>query len=306
MKPRPACSTQVNSGSVAGNGWEWRLLTRTLVTLCCVGASACQSVPNVVRVATTTSVESSGLLAAVLPAFERQAGVRVEVLAVGSGRALNLLTRGEVTVGLTHDPAAEASALAAGTITHYRKIMFNDFVIVGPPDDPADVAQASDAGDAFARIAAGGVRFVSRADASGTFSREQELWALAGRRPPRHLLLETGQGMGGALRVTGEMGAYTLSDRATFEQFRSGLRLASLYEGGSELLNTYAIFVRAESAGPERAAATALTDWFADAEGRDLVAAFVANGRTVFNVWPAGTPRSRPADLPPAALANAR
>jgi tungstate transport system substrate-binding protein len=257
-------------------------------------------------VATTTSVENSGLLAAILPAYERQARVRVEVLAVGSGQALNLLKRGEVTVGLTHDPAAEASALAAGTVTHYQKIMFNDFIVVGPPHDPAGVARASDAGDAFARIATHGVPFVSRADASGTFAREQELWALAKQRPLRDHLLETGQGMGGTLRVAGEMGAYTLSDRATFEQFQSGLRLTSLYEGGSELLNTYAIFVRTDSTRAERVAATALADWFADGEGRDLVTSFVANGRTVFNVWPAGTPRSRPGDLPPVELANAR
>lgn len=289
---------------VTGIGGTRRLFARALVVLCC-GASACQSAPNVVRVATTTSVENSGLLAAILPAYERQARVRVEVLAVGSGQALNLLKRGEVTVGLTHDPAAEASALAAGTVTHYQKIMFNDFIIVGPPHDPAGVARASDAGDAFARIATHGVQFVSRADASGTFSREQELWALAKQRPLQDHLLETGQGMGGTLRVAGEMGAYTLSDRATFERFQSGLRLASLYEGGSELLNTYAIFVRTDSTRAERVAATALADWFADGEGRDLVASFVANGRTVFNVWPAGTPRSRPGDLP-VELANAR
>ena len=95
---------------MTGIGGKRRLSARALVILCCVGASACQSAPNVVRMATTTSVENSGLLAAILPAYERQARVRVEVLAVGSGQALNLLKRGEVTVGLTHDPAAEASA----------------------------------------------------------------------------------------------------------------------------------------------------------------------------------------------------
>ena len=103
--------------------------------------------------ATTTSVENSGLLARILPAFSQDTRVSVEVLAVGSGQALNLLKRGEAAVGLTHDPAAEAAALSAGVITGYRKIMFNDFVIVGPPADPAGIARASDAVDAFARIA---------------------------------------------------------------------------------------------------------------------------------------------------------
>jgi tungstate transport system substrate-binding protein len=271
-----------------------------------VAAIGCKANPEVLRLATTTSVESSGLLAEVLPAFERQSHIKVDVLAVGSGRALNLLRRGEVAVGLTHDPRAEAQALASGIITDYRKIMFNDFIIVGPSEDSAGVAAASGVADAFARIAAAGALFVSRGDASGTYSREQELWALVERRPSGDRLLETGQGMGGTLRVANEMNAYTLTDRATFEQFRSGLRLVLLYEGGPELLNTYAVFLRAGLAGRERAAATDLASWLSDGDGRRLVAGFMAHGRTVFNVWPMGTSRSRPADLPPRELANAR
>ena len=104
--------------------------------------------------------------------------------------------------------------------------------------------------------------------------------------------------MAATLRVASERGAYTLTDRATFEQFRSGLRLMSLSEGGPELLNTHAIFLRAGLTGTEREAGTALADWFAEGEGRQLVAGFLANGRAVFKVWPAGTPRDRPADLP--------
>ena len=119
---------------------------------------AAASNPAVVRLATTTSVENSGLLAEVLPAFERQSQIKVDVLAVGSGQALNLLKRGEVAVGLTHDPRAEAEALASGIITGYRKIMFNDFIVVGPSEDPAGVARASGVADAFARIAATAVR----------------------------------------------------------------------------------------------------------------------------------------------------
>jgi tungstate transport system substrate-binding protein len=280
-------------------------VTRTALLLA-LAASACRSTPEVVRVATTTSVENSGLLAAVLPALEQQSHIRVEVLAVGSGQALNLLRRGEATVGLTHDPDAEATALAAGTITDYQKIMFNDFVIVGPPNDPAGVAKASDAAGAFARIANKDGLFVSRGDASGTYSREQALWASAKCRPAQNRLLETGQAMGGTLRVASERNAYTLSDRATFEQFRSGLRLASLYEGGPELLNTYAIFVRSGLTGTEQAAAATLTRWFAEGEGRRLVSGFVARGQTVFKVWPPGMSRSRPSDLPPREFANGR
>jgi tungstate transport system substrate-binding protein len=284
----------------------FRDLARPIAIVFLAMAAGCRSQPDAIRMATTTSVENSGLLAEVLPVFSRQTHVTVEVLAVGSGQALNLLKRGEVAVGLTHDPAAEATALASGVITGYRKIMFNDFIIAGPSGDPADIASASDAVDAFARIAASEAMFVSRGDASGTYAREQELWALAKHRPAPNRLLEVGLGMGGTLRVANEKSAYTLSDRATFEQFRSALRLTSLFEGGSVLLNTYAVFVRPGLAGAERATASTLTQWLADGEGRQLVAGFVANGRTVFHPWPPGTPRESPGDLPPLAAAHVR
>jgi tungstate transport system substrate-binding protein len=271
---------------------------------CLVTSVACQRKTPRVRMATTTSVENSGLLAAILPVFERESHLTVEVLAVGSGQAMNLMRRGEVAVGLTHDPAAEAAALSGGFVTGYRKLMFNDFVIVGPADDPADVGHASNAADAFARIAASDSPFASRGDASGTYVREQELWMQAKKRPAASRLLDTGQGMGGTLRVASERKAYTLADRATFEQFRKSLRLSSLYEGGTELLNTYAIFVRANLRNEERANADALTRWFTDGGGRRQIADFTANGRHVFDVWAAGTPRDNPADRPPAELAH--
>ena len=282
-------------------------MKRAVLALMCLAAAAgCRSKQDVLRMATTTSVENSGLLARILPAFSQDTRVSVEVLAVGSGQALNLLKRGEVAVGLTHDPAAEAAALSAGVITGYRKIMFNDFVIVGPPADPAGIARASDAVDAFARIADHDAVFVSRGDASGTYSREQELWALAKSRPVSPRLVEVGQGMGGTLRVANEMSAYTLSDRATFERFRSALRLTVLYEGGPPLLNTYAVFLRPGLTGRELANASALADWLADGAGRQQIAGFVANGQRVFQVWPLGTPRGSPVDLPSPAVTHVR
>jgi tungstate transport system substrate-binding protein len=148
--------------------------------------------------------------------------------------------------------------------------------------------------------------FVSRGDGSGTYSREQELWALAKRRPVPHRLIDVGQGMGGTLRIASEKGAYTLSDRATFERFRLSLRLMSLYEGGPALLNTYAVFVRPGLTGSARADASALTEWLADGAGRQLIAGFVANRQTVFQVWPLGTPRGSPADLPAPSVAHVR
>ncbi len=278
-----------------------RLCSVAALMLCLAGACGCDSRPSI-RLATTTSVENSGLLAAVLPAFEREHHVRIDALPIGSGRALRLLRRGDAAAALTHDPRAEAAALEAGVITGYRKIMFNSFLIVGPPEDLAGVGQASGTVDALHRIVDSRVPFVSRGDASGTYAREQELWALAGRRPSRANLLETGQGMAATLRVASEHRAYTLTDGATFEQLRSRLALASACAGGPELVNTYAIFERAGLAGAERTLVTALADWLAEGGGRRLVAGFLINRRTVFRVWPADSPRDQPGYRPSCSL----
>jgi tungstate transport system substrate-binding protein len=277
-----------------------------VVLVCLAVAAGCRPRPDVVRMATTTSVENSGLLGEILPEFTKQRHITVEVLAVGSGQAMNLVRRGEAAVGLTHDPGAEAAALSGDAITGYRKIMFNDFILVGPTADPAAIARATTAIDAFKRIAESEATFVSRGDASGTHAREQELWAQAKRRPEGERLLDVGQGMGGTLRVASERSAYTLTDRATFEQFRSGLRLAPLFQGGPELVNTYAVFTRPGLTGPALATATALADWLADGEGRQRIESFVANGQKVFHIWPAGSPRGAPSDLPAGELARAR
>jgi tungstate transport system substrate-binding protein len=281
--------------------------SRACVVLVCLAlAAGCRPKPEVIRMATTTSVENSGLLAEILPEFTRQRHITVEVLAVGSGQALTLLRRGDAAVGLTHDPTAEAVALADGVVTGYRKIMFNDFVIVGPPGDPAAVAHATNAVDVFRKIAESTSMFVSRGDGSGTYAREQELWTQAKKRPSADRLLDVGQGMGGTLRIANERGAYTLSDRATFERFRSALRLKPLFEGGPELINTYAVFIRPGLTGPALSAATALTDWLADGDGRQRVERFVANGQKVFHVWPAGSARDAPSDLPPGEFVHVR
>jgi tungstate transport system substrate-binding protein len=277
-----------------------------LVVVFLLTSWSCRERPDVVRIATTTSVENSGLLAAILPAFERQHRIRVEVLAVGSGQALNLVRRGDAALGLTHDPAAESAALAAGAISGYRKFMFNDFVIVGPPSDPAGVSAAADVVDALGRVVEAAAPFVSRDDGSGTSSRDKELWGRVERLPPPGRSIRTGQGMGAALRVASERGAYTLADRATFEQFRSGLQLKLLYEGGRDLLNTYAIFFGPAGAAASPNTARVFADWLAEGEGRALVARYQVNGQIVFTVWPAGVPRNKPGDLPDPAVADAR
>ena len=160
-----------------------------VVAALCLGTYGCESATKI-RIATTTSVENSGLLTSILPAFESDYNVEVQVLPVGSGRAFNLLRRGDVGAGLTHAPKVEAAALEAGVITNYRKIMFNDFIVVGPLDDPAAVKDASNIIDVLKRIVDKQVFFVSRGDSSGTYLREQELWALAELRPADGRLVE--------------------------------------------------------------------------------------------------------------------
>jgi tungstate transport system substrate-binding protein len=247
--------------------------------------------------ATTTSVGNSGLLDALLPAYQRQHGVAVQAHLVGSGRALAMLAAGNADVVISHAPEAEAAALRAHSGWSYQKIMFNDFVIVGPAADVAGVRGAANAPEAMRRIAASGARFISRGDGSGTHEREQRLWNEAGARPARERLVAAGAGMGSTLRVASEAGAYTLTDRATHAQHAGALRLVILFEGGPELINTYAVVV--DTASPRARDAAAFAEWLASGHGRDVIGAYrVAGTAPAFNPWPLDRPAKRPEDLP--------
>ena len=247
---------------------------------------------------TTTSVENSGLLAEILSSFEKATGIDVQVGAVGSGRALANFENGDADVALTHDPDAEQAIVSRGVTARYRKIMFNDFVIAGPPDDPAQVAGSTDALSAVRAIASSMAPFASRGDASGTHAREQRLWKLAGTRPEGKALIETGSGMAATLRVASERGAYVLTDRATLLQLQSTLRLAILDEDDTQYLNTYAVMTRAGLAASRRENADRLFDWFVGSEARALIAGYRLKGQAAFSVWPAGAPADRPDALP--------
>jgi tungstate transport system substrate-binding protein len=253
--------------------------------------------PQYLTLATTTSVGNSGLLDVLLPAFQKQHDVTVRPHLVGSGRALVMLGNGTADVVISHAPDAEAAALAAHPGWTYRKFMYNDFVIVGPTADPADVSSARSVEDAARRMAAGTARFLSRGDQSGTHEREQQLWRLAGVSPGPDRLVIAGAGMGTTLRVASETGAYTLTDRATFAQLAGALRLRIVFEGGPHLTNTYAIIV---GNGERRAAATAFGIWLTEGPGRDLIARYRAQGTEVpaFHVWPRNRPYSSTTDVP--------
>jgi tungstate transport system substrate-binding protein len=191
--------------------------------------------------ATTTSTQDSGLLDALLPEFEKETGIRVKVVAVGTGQALVLGQRGDADVLLVHARAAEEAFVAQGYGVDRRDVMYNDFVLVGPAADPAGVRGTRTAAAALTQIAGRQATFVSRGDESGTHKKEQELWRAAALQPAGDWYLRAGAGMGEALRIASERGAYTLADRATFLAQRKGLQLTLLLEGDRALFNPYGV-----------------------------------------------------------------
>lgn len=206
---------------------------------------ACNTSPQILIVATTTSTADSGLLDDILPPFEDEAKATVRVLAVGTGQAIALGERGDADILLIHDRDREDRFVAEGWGTLRRDVMYNDFVVIGPVHDPAGVSNAASAAQAFARIAQAGVNneavFVSRADQSGTHSKELLVWQRAGIDPTGGWYKTTGQGMGDTLTVANEFQAYTFSDRATYLARQDRLDLKILLEGDSSLLNPYAV-----------------------------------------------------------------
>jgi tungstate transport system substrate-binding protein len=263
---------------------------RVALVAALVAASGCDRAPAPVTLATTTSVANSGLLDAVLPHY----GGKVQPVLVGSGRAIDMLASGQADVIISHAPEREAAALQQHPRWSYRKILYNDFVIVGPRDDPAGVTGSSSASDAMSRIARSSSVFLSRGDESGTHERERRLWRAAQARPPDSRLVVAGAGMGQTLRVASSTGAYTLTDRGTLETMAASLDLVVVFEGDHGLLNTYAVIV-----DKERTAGVAFAEWIAGAAGRRAIEGALSSGRVRgFSVWPAGSTVHDPLALP--------
>ena len=192
--------------------------------------------------ATTTSTQDSGLLDELVPRFEEQSGCSVKTVAVGSGEALELAEKGNADVLLVHSPEAEEEFMDGGHGVSRKAVMHNDFVVVGPGDDAAKIKGAGSAADAFTRIAKAQAPFASRADESGTNTKELAIWEAAGIEPKGSWYVETGQGMGETLTIAGQKRAYTLSDRGTWLA-TDNLDLELLVEGGDDLLNPYHVIV---------------------------------------------------------------
>ena len=235
--------------------------------------------------ATTTSTYDSGLLDYIIPVFEEKYGVSVDVIAVGTGQALAMGEAGDADVLLVHARAREDAFVEAGDGTSRYDVMYNDFVIVGPADDPAGIRGMESAADAFATIAASESTFVSRGDDSGTHTKEKAIWEAAGITPEGDWYLSAGQGMGAVLTMSAESQAYTLSDRATYlSALADGLDLEVMVEGDPILFNPYGVIpVNPEThPGVNIELANQFVEWLTSVETQELIGSFTVNGQELF------------------------
>lgn len=240
------------------------------------------------RLATTTSTEHSGLLDVLLPPFEKAKGVKVDVVAVGTGQAIKLGEAGDADVVLVHARTLEDRFVAEGHGVNRRDVMYNDFVVLGPKGDPAGVAGMTDAAAALEKIAAAKATFVSRGDKSGTHVKEQELWQSAGVVPSGGWYLESGRGMGEVITMAGQRQGYALSDRGTWLAHKDKADLRILVEGDERLFNPYGVI----AVNPQKHRhvkydlAMALIEFMTSDEGRKIIADFTVGGEQLFFVYP--------------------
>ena len=254
-----------------------------------LAAAPAWSADNAIVLASTTSVEASGLLADILPQFTAKTGITVNVVAQGTGKALDTARRGDADVLLVHDPEAEQQFMDEGHGSVRRQIAWNDFIIVGPSADPAHVRGGNDSVSALKAIAAAQAPFVSRGDKSGTNAAELRLWKSAGQSPDllakEKWYRDVGGGMGQALNAASAMNAYTLSDRGTWLSFNNKGSLVIAIEGDARLLNRYDVIELnpKKHASSKLGAARVFADWLVSPVGQQAIGAYQANGEKLFN-----------------------
>jgi tungstate transport system substrate-binding protein len=243
---------------------------------------------SAVILATTTSTQDTGLLDVLIPAFERSTGYTVKTIAVGTGAALAMGEKGDADVLLVHAPKAEEAYMADGRGLSRQVVMHNRFIVVGPATDPAHVHGATSAVDAFARIAASGAAFVSRADDSGTNKKELELWQTAGATPQGAAYIKSGSGMADTLHIASQKAAYTLTDDGTYLSQRGTLDLVPALEDANDLRNVYHVIVVKPIPGrpSNLAGGEAFAQYVVSAAGQRLIAAYGKErfGRPLFSV----------------------
>lgn len=236
--------------------------------------------------ASTTSTQNSGLFDHILPVFKEKTGIEVQVVAVGTGAALEIGKRGDADVVLVHAKELELRAVAEGHFTHRRDVMYNDFVIIGPVDDPLNLRGEMTVAEAFARIARASHPFVSRGDESGTHKKEKALWEKAGIDPRgRPWYMEVGQGMAKTQRVANEKRAYTLTDRGTWISRKEGLDMAVAFEGDPALFNQYGAMAvnPARHKHVKHKEALAFIEWLVSDEGQSAIGSYRVKGEVLFH-----------------------
>jgi len=252
-----------------------------------VGVALAAALAGFITVASTTSTEQSGLFKHLLPIFEQKTGIRVRVVAVGTGQALDIGRRGDADVVLVHAKPLEEKFMAEGQGVKRYDVMYNDFVLIGPKSDPAHVQGTKDVAVAFRKIKEAQAPFVSRGDRSGTHFAELAIWRLAGidiGREKGPWYRDTGQGMGPALNTAAAMNAYMLSDRGTWLSFKNRGDLVIAVEGDRRLYNQYGVMLVNPAKHPNVKAklGQAFIDWLISPEGQNAIASYRINGEQLF------------------------
>lgn len=238
----------------------------------------------VIKMSTTTSTENTGLLKYLLPEFSKEENIDIQVIAAGSGKALQLAANGDVDLVFSHAPDDEAALVSKGIGVDYWKVMYNDFVIAGPSGDFAGIGMVDGVVAAFQKIASSQAVFISRGDESGTHKKEKEIWAAASIVPSGKWYMSAGQGMEACLIIANEKPAYILTDRGTFLSIAQKINLTVVSEGDSLMKNQYGIM----AVNPEKyklvkyKEAKAFIDWIISEKGQELIASYTVNGMQLF------------------------
>ncbi len=257
------------------------------LVICAALAFSTQALADTIIVQSTTSTKNSGLYDYLLPILKKDTGVQVNIVAVGTGQAIKNAMRCDGDVLLVHATADEEKFVAAGYGEYRRDLMYNDFVIIGPEADPAKVAEAPDVTEALRRIKQTGAKFASRGDDSGTHKKERALWQEAEINPDSgsgQWYLETGSGMGATLNTGVGLGAYVLTDRATWISFANKQDAIILFEGAPPLFNQYGVIPVSANKCPNvnREAAEAFTRWLVSETGQAAIGAYQFGGQKLF------------------------
>lgn len=243
------------------------------------------SAEEILRLATTTSTYETGLLDHVFPPFEKKHGVKIHIISVGTGKAIKIAENGDVDVILVHARKAEEKFVADGYGVNRRDVMYNDFLILGPADDPAKVTGLKDAKEGLRRIMDSKQTFVSRGDDSGTHNKEKILWRKSGRAPAGPWYLEAGQGMSATLRMADEKNAYVMLDRATYLFNMDRIRLRKAIEGDPDLFNPYGVIAVSPYRHPHARyeLAMALVTWLTSPECQQMIAKYERGGEQLYH-----------------------